>query len=77
MNSNVNRKEVASTLQDVAFNPSSTGRQQDRVTTFAPPRRPISANRKQSPPVQQNSDNESFDWAAFNEKTKRVQSKRS
>lgn len=77
MNSNVNRKEVAPTLQDVAFNPSSIGRQQDRVTTFAPPRRPISTNRKQSPPVVQNSDNETFDWAAFNEKSKRVQSKRS
>lgn len=79
MNNNNNRKEVTSTLQDVGFNPSSTGRQQDRVTTFAPPRRPInqSTNRKNSPPIQQNSDNDTFDWAAFNEKSKRVQSKTS
>lgn len=75
-NNNNNRKEVTQTLQDVGFNPS-TGRQQDRVTTFAPPRRPISTNRKNAPPVQQNSDNDTFDWAAFNEKSKRVQSKRS
>lgn len=79
VNNNVNRKEITPTLQDVAFNPSSVGRQQDRVTTFAPPRRPInqSSNRKNAPPVQQNSDDDTFDWAAFNDKSKRVQSKRS
>lgn len=77
VNSNVNRKEISSTLKDVAINPSSTGRQQDRVTTLAPPRRPINNNRKDAPPIQQNSDNDTFDWAAFNEKSKRVQSKTS